>query len=160
MEEIDLNDNPGKQNGTLQGKDNNTKADKKLDANGKPKKSRWQRIMRTRPHLFLIFVVSIVGFCYHFNIALNQYWEYKTTVSFSNEDPKDYKFQYPSATLCFQDVVPYFKLIKEYPEYEENVKRINEEMSKRNDTNFWTNPETKKFITLTGAKSMEGKKKS
>lgn len=130
------------------------KADDKKE-NDDGYKSRCHRLITTRPHIFLLFVVSVVGFCYHFNIALHQYWDYKTTVSVSNEDPKDYKFQYPSATMCFQDVVPYFKVLKQYPEYEENVERIKEEMTKRNDKNFWTNPETKKFTNISGV-SLEG----
>nr|XP_027202652.1 uncharacterized protein LOC113796554 [Dermatophagoides pteronyssinus] len=113
-------------------------------------KRKWKRFIRTRPHLFIIFIISVIGFCYHFNIALNQYWDYKTTVSFSNEDPKDYKFHYPSATVCFQDVVPYFKLFEKYPEYEENVERIYDEMKRRNNSNFWNNPGTKKLINITG----------
>ncbi|KAH7644407.1 uncharacterized protein LOC124493320 [Dermatophagoides farinae] len=113
-------------------------------------KRKWKRVLRTRPHLFIIFIISVIGFCYHFNIALNQYWDYKTTVSFSNEDPKDYKFHYPSATVCFQDVVPYFKLFEKFPEYEENVNRIYGEMKRRNNSNFWNNPATKKLINVTG----------
>lgn len=118
-------------------------------------KRKWKRVLRTRPHLFIIFIISVIGFCYHFNIALNQYWDYKTTVSFSNEDPKDYKFHYPSATVCFQDVVPYFKLFEKFPEYEENVNRIYGEMKRRNNSNFWNNPATKKLINVTGV-NLEG----
>lgn len=119
-------------------------------------KSRIQRAMRTRPHLFLIFIISIMGFCYHFHLALNQYWDYKTTVSFSNEDPPDYKFQYPSATLCFQDVAPYYKLIESFPEYKEAVDKVVEEMKRRNDSLFWNKPETKNYIDIGGLK-LEGK---
>ena len=118
-------------------------------------KSRCKRFIRTRPHLFIIFLVSVTGFCYHFNIALTQYWEYKTTVSISNEEPTDYKFRYPSATLCFQDVVPYYKVIKKYPEYAENVERINAEMARRNNSNFWTSADTMKLINITGVQ-LEG----
>lgn len=118
-------------------------------------KSRCQRVIRTRPHLFLIFIISIMGFCYHFHLALNQYWDYKTTVSFSNEDPPDYKFQYPSATLCFQDVAPYYKLVETFPEYKEAVEKVRAEMKNRNDSLFWNKPETKNFINIGGLK-LEG----
>ena len=77
-------------------------------------------------------------------------------MSFSNEDPKGYKFQYPSATLCFQDVVPYYKAIQKFPEYAENVEHIHTEMAKRNDSNFWTNSDSKRYINITGV-NLEGK---
>ena len=59
-----------------------SKADSKAQKSSKKDdsyKSRCQRVIRTRPHLFIIFVVSVVGFGYHFNLALHQYWDYKTT---------------------------------------------------------------------------------
>lgn len=119
--------------------------------------SRFKKAIRTKPHLFIIFFISIIGFCYHFNIALAQYWDYKTTVSYTNEDPKDYKYQYPSATLCFQDVIPYYKLKDKFPEYASSVERIEEEMKRRNDSNFWTKPDTIEFVNVTGVKKLKGK---
>lgn len=116
--------------------------------------NRCKRLCKSvQPHLLIIFIISVIGFAYHFNIALNQYLEYKTTVSFANEDPKDNKYQYPSATICFNDVVPYFQLIEEYPEYEWFVRNIQNEMIKRNDSAFWTNSQTKHLINIT---SIEG----
>jgi len=108
-------------------------------------KRRLRRVIRTRPHLFIIFVISIIGFCYHFNIALRQYWDYKTNVSFSHEDPKDYKFEYPGVTICFPDIIPYFKLAQKYPEYMDAVESMFNESKTRNDNNFWTKPESAKY---------------
>lgn len=108
-------------------------------------KKRLRRVIKTRPHLFVIFVISIIGFCYHFNIALRGYLEYKTTVSFSHEDPKDYKFEYPGVTVCLPDVIPYYKLIQQFPDYLEAVNGISNQSKTRNDPNFWTKAESVKF---------------
>jgi hypothetical protein len=108
-------------------------------------KRRLRRVIKTRPHLFIIFVISIIGFCYHFNIALRQYWDYKTTVSFSSEEPKDYKFEYPGITLCFPDAIPFFKLTEKFADYLDAVESIRNESKNRNDVNFWTKPESAKF---------------
>ena len=85
-----------------------------------------------------------MGFCYHFHLALKQYWEYKTTVSFAHEIPEDYQFQYPSLTVCFPDIVPHFHLSQLYPEYDEAVQQIKNESLQRNDPNFWTKEESAK----------------
>lgn len=138
---------------------NEVKQEMQMEAT-KEKGGYWSRLIRairTKPHLFIIFFISILGFCYHFNIALAQYWEYKTTVSYTNEDPKDYKYQYPSATICFQDVVPYFKLKEKFPEYKDSVDRINAEMERLNDSNYWTKPATAEFVKITGIDKLEGK---
>ncbi|CAG2163910.1 unnamed protein product [Oppiella nova] len=103
---------------------------------------RLRRVARVKPHLVLIFIISIVGFAYHFHLSLSQYWDYKTTVSFAYEIPDDYKFQYPGLTLCFPDIIPHFRMIEMFPEYEEAVEGIRNESVKRDDPNYWTKPES------------------
>lgn len=122
------------------------------------RKARCQKACMAKPHLFLIFILSVLGFCYHFNIALVQYWSYSTTVTVTNEEPKDYKVSYPAATLCFQDVIPYYRLVDRFPEYKENVERIKDEMVRRNDSNFWNDKESESFIKIQGQKKPEGGK--
>lgn len=121
------------------------------------RKARCQRACMAKPHLFLIFILSVLGFCYHFNIALVQYWAYSTTVTVSNEDPADYKINYPAATLCFQDVVPYYLMTDRFPEYKENVERIRAEMVRRNDSNFWNDQESVNFVKIEGQPPGAGK---
>ena len=111
-------------------------------------KRRCSRACRTKPHLFLIFVISVAGFCYHFNLTLRQYWSYKTTSNTVNEEPADYKFPYPASTLCFQDVVPYYQITDRFPDYVENVERIRAEMIRRNDSNFWNDDQSASLVKL------------
>lgn len=122
------------------------------------RKARCQRACMAKPHLFLIFILSVLGFCYHFNIALVQYWSYTTTVTVANEEPKDFKINYPAATLCFQDVIPYYLMTDRFPDYKENVERIRAEMVRRNDSNFWNDKESASFIKIKGQTPEGGKR--
>ncbi|XP_054160159.1 uncharacterized protein LOC128958341 isoform X1 [Oppia nitens] len=104
-----------------------------------------RRVCRVKPHLVIIFLISLIGFCYHFYLAFNQFLEFKTNVSFGYESPKNGIFEYPSITLCFPDIIPHFHLQQLFPEYAEAVRNISEEQIRRKDANFWTTEESAKF---------------
>ena len=106
---------------------------------------RVRRVCKTRPHLFIIFVISIVGFCYHFHLALKNYWDYKTTVSFAQELPENYAFQYPALTVCLPEVVPHFRLEELFPDYRVAVEEVRNESERRADPEFWLKEESAKF---------------
>ncbi|CAG2113085.1 unnamed protein product, partial [Medioppia subpectinata] len=63
-------------------------------------------------------------------------------VSFAHEIPAEYRFRYPSLTICMADVLPHFRLQELFPDYVEAVEAIKNASVQRNDPNFWTKPDS------------------
>jgi hypothetical protein len=101
-------------------------------------KKNYYQWLRMRYRLIIIIILGVMGFCWHLNESVTEYWAYNTKVTFTVEEPRDYKYEYPGVTICYKDLAHFWKLKERYPEFGKEVNRIEDEMKLRNDSNFFT----------------------
>jgi hypothetical protein len=63
--------------------------------------------LRKRYPLIIIIILGVMGFGWHLNESLTEYWAYNTKVTFTAEEPRDYKYEYPGVTICYKDLAPF-----------------------------------------------------